>query len=53
MTGTDKSVIVEEQFAQIAQRFGFRWIVEEGLSLAVLAQTQGCDSIIVNRCFFT
>jgi hypothetical protein len=34
--------------AQIGHRFGFRLIVEEGLSHAVLTQTQGCEPVIVN-----
>jgi hypothetical protein len=48
MTGAGKSVIVADLLAQIGHRFGFRLIVEEGLSLAVLTQTQGCEPIIVN-----
>jgi hypothetical protein len=42
MTGAGKSVIVADLLAQIGHRFGFRLIVEEGLSHAVLTQTQGC-----------
>jgi hypothetical protein len=34
--------------AQTGHRFGFRLIVEEGLSHAVLTQTQGCEPVIVN-----
>jgi type IV secretion system protein TrbE len=41
MTGAGKSVIVADLLAQIGHRFGFRLIVEEGLSHAVLTQTQG------------
>src|ERR1700761_4043151 len=48
MTGADKSVIVADLLAQIGHRFGFRLIVEEGLSHAVLTQTQGCEPVIVN-----
>jgi type IV secretory pathway VirB4 component len=48
MTGAGKSVIVADLLAQIGHRFGFRLIVEEGLSHAVLTQTQGCDPITVN-----
>ena len=36
MTGAGKPVIVADLFAQIGHRFGFRLIVEEGLSRAVL-----------------
>jgi len=48
MTGAGKSVIVADLLAQIGHRFGFRLIVEEGLSHAVLSQTQGCEPIVVN-----
>jgi hypothetical protein len=48
MTGAGKSVIVADLLAQIGHRFGFRLIVEEGLSHGVLTQTQGCEPIIVN-----
>jgi DNA repair ATPase RecN len=48
MTGAGKSVIVADLLAQIGHRFGFRLIVEEGLSHAVLTQTQGCEPITVN-----
>ena len=48
MTGAGKSVIVADLLAQIGHRFGFRLIVQEGLSHAVLTQTQGCEPIIVN-----
>ena len=48
MTGAGKSVIVADLLAQIGHWFGFRLIVEEGLSHAVLTQTQGCEPIIVN-----
>jgi hypothetical protein len=48
MTGAGRSVIVADLLAQIGHRFGFRLIVEEGLSHAVLTQTQGCEPIIVN-----
>jgi type IV secretion system protein TrbE len=48
MTGAGKSVIVADLLAQIGHRFGFRLIVEEGLSHAVLTQTQGYEPIIVN-----
>jgi type IV secretion system protein TrbE len=48
MTGAGKSVIIADLLAQIGHRFGFRLIVEEGLSHGVLTQTQGCDPIIVN-----
>jgi type IV secretion system protein TrbE len=41
MTGAGKSVIIADLLAQIGHRFGFRLIVEEGLSHAVLTQTQG------------
>jgi type IV secretion system protein TrbE len=48
MTGAGKSVIIGDLLAQIGHRFGFRLIVEEGLSHGVLTQTQGCEPIIVN-----
>src|SRR5208282_5353351 len=48
MTCTGKSVIVTDLPAKIGHRFGFRLIVEEGLSHAVLTQTQGCQPIIMN-----
>jgi type IV secretion system protein TrbE len=48
MTGAGKSVIIADLLAQIGHRFGFRLIVEEGLSHAVLTQTQGCKPVIVN-----
>ena len=48
MTGAGKSVIIADLLAQIGHRFGFRLIVEEGLSHAVLTQTQGCEPVIVN-----
>jgi DNA repair ATPase RecN len=48
MTGAGKSVIIADLLAQIGHRFGFRLIIEEGLSHAVLTQTQGCEPIIVN-----
>jgi hypothetical protein len=48
MTGAGKSVIVADLLAQIGHRFGFRLIVEEGLSHAVLTQTQGCQPVIIN-----
>jgi type IV secretory pathway VirB4 component len=35
MTGAGKSVIIADLLAQIGHRFGFRLIVEEGLSHAV------------------
>jgi hypothetical protein len=47
-TGAGKSVIIADLLAQIGHRFGFRLIVEEGLSHAVLTQTQGCEPVIVN-----
>jgi hypothetical protein len=43
-----QSVIIAGLLAQIGQRFGFRLIVEEGLSHAVLTQTQGCEPVIIN-----
>ena len=48
MSGAGKSVIVAGQLAQIGQRFGFRLIVEEGLSHAVLTQTQVCEPVVIN-----
>jgi hypothetical protein len=48
MTGAGKSVIIADLLAQIGHRFGFRLIVEEGLSHGVLTQTQGCEPIVVN-----
>jgi hypothetical protein len=48
MTGAGKSAIIADLLAQIGQRFGFRLIVEEGLSHAVLTQTQGCEPVIIN-----
>ena len=47
-TGAGKSVIVADLLAQVGHRFGFRLIVEEGLSHAVLTQTQGCQPVIIN-----
>jgi hypothetical protein len=52
MTGAGKSVIIADLLAQIGHRFGFRLIVEEGLSHAVLTQTQGCEPVIVNPKMF-
>jgi hypothetical protein len=48
MTGAAKSVIIADLLAQIGHRFGFRLIVEEGSSHAVLTQTQGCEPVIIN-----
>jgi hypothetical protein len=48
MTGAGKSVIIADLLAQVGHRFGFRLIVEEGLSHAVLTQAQGCEPIIIN-----
>jgi hypothetical protein len=48
MTGAGKLVIVADLLAHIGHRFGFRLIVEEGLSHAVVTQTQRCEPIIVN-----
>jgi hypothetical protein len=48
MTGAGKSVIVADLLAQTGHRFGFRLIVEEGLSRAVLTRTQGCEPVIIN-----
>ncbi len=48
MTGAGKSVIIADLLAQIGHRFGFWLIVEEGLSHAVLTQTQGCEPVIIN-----
>jgi hypothetical protein len=48
MTGAGKSVIVGDLLAQVGHRFGFRLIVEEGLSHGVLTQTQGCEPVIIN-----
>ena len=48
MTGAGKSVIIADLLAQIGHRFGFRLIVEEGLSHAVLTQTQGCEPLIIH-----
>ncbi|MBV9674320.1 MAG: hypothetical protein JO076_16040, partial [Verrucomicrobia bacterium] len=48
MTGAGKSVIIADLLAQIGHRFGFRLIVEEGLSHGVLTQTQGCEPIIIH-----
>jgi hypothetical protein len=48
MTGDGKSVNIVDLLAQIGHRFGFRLIVEEGLSHAVLTQTQSCELVIVN-----
>jgi hypothetical protein len=47
-----QSVIIAGLLAQIGQRFGFRLIVEEGLSHAVLTQTQGCEPVIINPKMF-
>jgi hypothetical protein len=38
--------------AQIDHQFGFRLIVEEGLSHAVLTQAQSCEPVIVNPKMF-
>jgi len=48
MTGARKSVIVADLLAQTGHRFGLRLIVEEGMSHAVLTQTQGCEPVIIN-----
>jgi hypothetical protein len=48
MIGAGKSVIIANLLAQIGHRFGFRLIVEEGLSHAVFTQTQGCEPVIIN-----
>jgi hypothetical protein len=48
MTGAGKSVIVADLLAQVGHQFGFRLIVEEGLSHGVLTQAQGCEPIVVN-----
>ncbi|MBV8814624.1 MAG: hypothetical protein JO271_09045 [Verrucomicrobia bacterium] len=49
MTGAGKSVIISDLLAQIGHRFGFRLIVEEGLSHGVMTQTQGCEPIVVSQ----
>jgi hypothetical protein len=49
MTGAGKSVIVSDLLAQIGHRFGFRLIVEEGLSHGVMTQTQGCEPIVISQ----
>jgi DNA repair ATPase RecN len=48
MTGAGKSVIIADLLAQIGHRLGFRLIVEEGLSHAVVTETQGCQPVVVN-----
>jgi hypothetical protein len=48
MTGAGKSVIIADLLAQIGHQFGFRLIVEEGLSHGVLTETQGCEPILIN-----
>ena len=48
MTGAGKSVIIADLLAQIGHLFGFRLIVEEGLSHGVLTRTQGCDPVLIN-----
>ena len=48
MTGAGKSVIIADLLAQIGHLFGFRLIVEEGLSHGVLTETQGCEPIVIN-----
>lgn len=48
MTGAGKSVNVADLIAQTSHKFGFKVIVEEGLSHGVLTQTQGCEPIIIN-----
>jgi hypothetical protein len=48
MTGAGKSVIIADLLAQIGHLFGFRLILEEGLSPGVLTRTQGCDPVIIN-----
>ncbi len=48
MTGAGKSVIIGDLLAQIGHRFGFRLVVEEGLSHGVLTQTQGCNPVVIN-----
>lgn len=42
-TGAGKSVIIADLLARIGHRFGFRLIVEEGLSHGVLTQTKRCE----------
>jgi hypothetical protein len=49
MTGAGKSVIVSDLLAQIGHRFGFRLIVEEGLSHGVMTQTQGCEPVVISQ----
>jgi hypothetical protein len=49
MTGAGKSVIVSDLLAQIGHRFGFRLIVEEGLSHGVMTQTSGCEPVIISQ----
>ena len=48
MTGGGKSLIMADLMTQTSHKFGFKVIVEEGLSHGVLTQTQGCEPIIVN-----
>ena len=48
MPAAGKSVIVADLLPEMRHQFGFRLIVEDGLSHAVLTQTQGCEPTIVN-----
>jgi hypothetical protein len=41
-------VIVGDLLAEVGHRFGFRLIVEEGLSHGVLTQAQGCEPVNIN-----
>ena len=48
MSSAGKSVLVSELIAQTAHLFGFRVVVEEGLSHGVLTQTQGCEPLVID-----
>jgi hypothetical protein len=48
VTGAGKSVIIADLLAQIGHLFGFRLIVEEGLSHGVLTRAQGCEPVLIN-----
>jgi hypothetical protein len=48
MSSAGKSVLVSELIAQTGHLFGFRVVVEEGLSHGVLTQTQGCEPLVID-----
>jgi hypothetical protein len=48
MSSAGKSVLVSELIAQTGHVFGFRVVVEEGLSHGVLTQAQGCEPLVID-----